>query len=187
MISRADGYTLIEALVTVSIIGVVSVLSAPSISDFLQRQSVRADNQFGLKAFTLARTQAMVIDEAATTVCWNSSDVNIDMTDGVDTTYTLSPGEVIVAEGPATNFDEILTSGQMMGDNNAIFDSDADDCIGFDSQGRLTGTGGNLLGIVFCRDDGDNKDAMRLEVILGGRVSIKKNANATGWGVQNCT
>lgn len=182
--SRA--YTLIEALVTVALIGVIVILAAPSFADFLQRQSVRADNQFALKAFNMARTQAMIIEEGATVVCWNNSGVNTAMSDGT-TTFTLSPGELMVVEGTPAAFDDIITTGQVAADANVVFDNDADNCVGFDSQGRLAGSSALTFGMVFCKDAGDTEDAMRLEIIAGGRVAIKLNSDTTGLGSQSCS
>lgn len=187
MEKRAPGYTLIEAIITVSVVAVITVIVAPGFSDFLRRQSVRADNQFALKAFNMARTQAMVIDDAATVVCWNSSSVNTVMADADGTSYTLSPGEIIVAEGTLAAFDEIITSGQINGESNSIFDNDADDCVEFTAQGRLLQSTSPTLAIVFCREAGDTEDALRLEVIAGGRVGIKKNSGTSGLGSLACS
>lgn len=180
------GFTLMEALVTVSVLVVVVGLAAPAFSTFLDRQSVRSDSQFGLKAFSTARTQATVITAASTFVCWNLSDAVAVMAD-TDTSYNLQPGSIIVAEGTAGDFDQIITSGIIRGETNAVFDNDNDNCVGFNAQGRLTNSSNPaIFAMTFCRDVNDTEDARRLEINAAGRVSIKLNTDTTGVGAQSC-
>lgn len=186
VIRSSRGYTLIEALVTVSLLLVISVLSAPSFSSFLQRQTLRTENQSALKMFTMARANAMVVEAAETVVCWNDTngDINIAST---GTNYNLAPGDIIVAEGGLVDFGELVTRGRFSSDRNVTFDNDVDNCAGFDSQGRLTGVPTNVLSIVFCKAVGVTEDALRLEVAIGGRASVKRNDDLSGAGPQTCT
>ena len=187
VIKRVRGFTLLEAMVSVTIIAIIATIATPFLSSRIQKQNVRASNQFGLKAFNTARTQAMVVDSASTYVCWNLSDTPITMADA-DTSYNLLPGAIIVAEGVAGDFDEIITSGVIRGDAGVVFDNDADDCISFDAQGRMVdSTNAALFAMIFCHAEGDVEDARRLEINAGGRVSIKLNTDTTGLGPDTCT
>lgn len=187
MMIQSKGFTLVEALATLMVVSVIAVLAVPTFSDFLQRQSVRADNQFALKAFTVARSQAIAATATSTVVCWNNTNVNVDMSDSSGgTTHILNPGQILVSEGTFADFGEIITRGNIVGDANVSFDNDADSCISFSAQGRMENSSVSPLSIVFCRALGDSEDSMRLEIAAGGRVSVKNNTDTTGAGVQAC-
>ena len=183
---KQAGFTLIEALVTVAVLTVIVGLAAPSFSSFLDRQNIRAANQFGMKALTTARTQAMLVDAASSYLCWNLSNGVITVAD-TDTSYNLEPGQLIVVEGVAGDFNEVITLGEISTGSNVVFDNDADNCIGFDAQGRLTDSSNPaVFGMTFCRKNNDPEDARRIEVNAAGRVTMKLNTDTTGLGVQTC-
>ncbi|MFT5571900.1 MAG: Tfp pilus assembly protein FimT [Cryomorphaceae bacterium] len=171
---------MIELLFTMVVMAVLATLAAPSFSSFSQRQSIRGDNQIALKAFTTARMQAMVNDTASSFVCWNLSAAPVNMSGG-GTTHVLSPGDIVVTEGTSGSFGEVILRGDIVADGAAAFSNDADDCIEFDSQGRMTaGTAtATPLIVTFCRGVNDIEDSINLSISASGRVSSQLNSVAS--------
>jgi Tfp pilus assembly protein FimT len=169
---------MIELLMTMVVLLVLGSLAAPSFSNFTQRQAIRGDNQIALKALTTARMQAMVNDVASSFVCWNLTAANVNMSDG-GTTHVLSPGDIVVTEGTSTAFGEVIFRGDIIADGGATFSNDADDCIEFDSQGRLTTGTATVtpLLVTFCRGANDIQDSISLAVSANGRVSSQLNVD----------
>jgi prepilin-type N-terminal cleavage/methylation domain-containing protein len=176
MNSQQSGFNIIELLTTMVVLAVLASVAAPSFSDFSKRQAIRGDNQIALKAFSTARMQAMVNAAASSFVCWNLTASDVNMTDS-DTIHILSPGNIVVTEGTAAAFDEAIMRGDIVAKGAAAFSNDADDCIEFDSQGRMTaGTAtATPLIVTFCRGINDVQDSISLAISASGRVSSQLN------------
>lgn len=181
-----SGFTIIELLVTILILGILAAVAAPSFSDFVERKRVEAGTDDIVKTLSAARVEAMTITARSVFVCWNATAANITVN-----TNVITPGELVVMEGVAPF--PLISSVTLFEGNIVVTDNETvDDCIGFDFQGRMTeldtGAGGApVLFFLFCREAGDNTDAMRVEVSPSGRPSKKLNTNATGLlGVQAC-
>ena len=186
MKKRQLGYTLLELMIVVAVLGVVMGVAAPNFSKFLRKQAVKADAQIAVKALGTARVQAMTIELASSLVCWNLSSSDITITDGT-TSEVVSPNNLATSEGSLTGLGPLISMTQLTQGTVAVYDNDTDNCIGFDAQGRLTGASTIPFGFTYCRGSGETTDALRVEVSNSGRVSTKLNTNTTGLGVHSCT
>ncbi len=176
------GFTIIELMFSVLILGILTAVAVPNFSDFIEKQKVNSDSSSLAKTLSFARSEAIVARSGSVVVRWNttSSDITInDTSTATPTPQTLSPGFVAVMDSMTNEFLK-LTEYQGSGSNSV--DNDADDTITFDSLGRLGPNGGvNTVAMLFCSERGGDKHARRIEVSQTGRVSqrLKDDAGVT--------
>ena len=180
--NRMPGFTIIELMIAVALLGVLTAVAVPSFNTFIEKQKLRTDSESFAKALSFARAEAIVSLSQSVTVRWNTtaSDIAINDTSvSPAIAQTLSPGFVAVMDGVTNEFlkvTEYKDSGSVSADN------DTDDTITFDSLGRLNGTDGSIstFAVVFCSERGGDKHARRIEVAQTGRVALKLKENLTG-------
>ncbi len=175
------GFTVVELMITVAVLAMILAIAAPSLSDFSQRQAIRGDIDRFSKLLTTARSLAMTTDTASSVVCWNgtNADANIN---GVP----VSALTIAVYSGSIGALDELEATQSLDGSNTAYRASEADGCIGFDSQGRLDETADAVVAFTVCKEAGDAEDSRRIEVAATGRVLTRPNDSTRGAGVQSC-
>lgn len=180
--TRSSGFTLLELLVTMGVLGVIVSMAAPSFSDFAARQTIKADVQRFSKILIAARSLAMTTKSASAVVCWNgnASDQTVE---GVAV-----PAKTIVAYSGSRGALGTLEATQAFAEDQSVYRAnEADGCIGFDSQGRLNdNTTAAPISFLVCRAAGDATDAQRIEVSITGRVIARPNTSTRGANVQSC-
>ncbi|MEN3979734.1 GspH/FimT family pseudopilin [Acinetobacter sp. CWB-B33] len=75
---KNKGFTLIELIVTLSVLAIISMMAAPSFSDLLAKQKLNSATSDLIDTLTLARNQAVLL-RTATTVNLNSEGANTDL------------------------------------------------------------------------------------------------------------
>lgn len=170
MQSKKSGFTVLELIVTIAIVGILAAIAIPSMSSLLEDD--RAEGfTFELKRnFMYARAQA-TINDATVVVCpltsvtttsdcvstWNSKHIAVFVSDDGDLAYNSTK-------------DIMLRTMDIITDNNAndlFVHSLSSKGVSFDGQGRIpTGQLGNLT---FC-PNGDNDQSITLNLSASGRV-----------------
>ncbi len=72
------GFTLIELMVTIAVLGVIATMAAPSFSSMLAKQNLNADSRNLINTLNNAKTQAVLL-RTTTTVHLNTSGSNTNI------------------------------------------------------------------------------------------------------------
>lgn len=185
------GFTLIELMVTIAIVGILLAVALPSYSDFSRRQILKTSAQTLVKTLTNARVEAVTSGQGSSFVCWNLGDETIALPGGTGG-ETINAGQIVVFRNTLTGVTETISATQLISFQQGVVitDTDADNCISFGPQGRLTlasSPGPNPFGFLICRQGNDNTNSLRVEVSRSGRAASKLNSeDTTGLGVQDC-
>lgn len=92
--SRARGFTLVEILVALAIVGIMATLAAPSYQDLMVRNTVRSVTTEYTMALHFARNSAVALNRLVT-VCPSSDGSNCSATVGLES------GWIVVVGGQA--------------------------------------------------------------------------------------
>jgi type IV fimbrial biogenesis protein FimT len=175
---KQSGFTLLELLVSISVMVILMGVAAPSISRFLSKQRVATQVQVISSALSVARSEA-INRSVNVFVCWNPTNANINVTlDG--TARTILVDElVVVAAGATAGTSELVRNVSYSPDNLFVADDEADNCLSFDPQGRLADFTTPSLIFGVCRASGDDSDSRSVTVTLAGRAAIEDNTGGT--------
>ena len=157
------GFTMLEMMVTLVIVGVVAALAAPSISDMLERNLIRSEAQRVSGLFNLARTFA-ITNNRAVIVYGNlsGSALNLDV-------YSDSDEDNTLTFEPADEYIKRL-SGNAGNLKFGINAAGSDQAIRFDRRGRLNESAAALVTI--C--DEELTQGLQIAINLVGRVSVSQ-------------
>lgn len=176
--SKQTGFTIIETMISVAILGIIVVAGAPSMQEFYERQKLNVGAEVINSALSSARSTSLN-DLVQTKVCWNVGAVARTV-DGV----SIAPDQMVVYK---INPVEIV-SDFLFGDEMFIDDTDADDCALFDTQGRLdlTSISGASLMFGICKEAAELKDSKNVTVNQSGRALTRPNEVTGGGSLINC-
>jgi len=169
---KNKGFTLVELLITVSVLAIIISIAMPNFSDFIQRQQVKSRADRLLSIFTGARSEAMV--SGGSVVCWTVAGAAAA---GNGTTIAANTLVSMVDDTPTDATDEftVLTELDYSDGFIANFDGDNgnDGCVAFNAQGRLVNGGASFF-TTLCRATGDYENAIEVGIAISGRSSVKK-------------
>lgn len=173
-----SGYTLIELLVTVAILGIVIALAAPALGRFVENQKVRTATNTITALMSQARTEA-VSRATIVVVEWNPTDTAINRT--VNSVPIVLPPNTITAydtavdvAGAAVNPEPLinqltyLPSGLQIVDN---LPAGASPLISFNASGRIVG-GANLQFTLSGTNAGG--ESTRIGLATSGAINVRQ-------------
>jgi type IV fimbrial biogenesis protein FimT len=177
------GFTLIEMIVTVTVLAILAGLAAPSFSDFMRRNQVSSQSNEFLGALRLARATAISESRfvsicpskdpsAATPACEDSADFSQGwiMYNATVANKPFAAGDVLVKVNQATP-------------NVSLMAPDAGKVITFNARGASTA---GALGILLCARRGSESigestlraTGRRLDVQASGRAGVVEIASS---------
>ena len=162
-----QGFTLVELVVTLAIMGVLSVFVAPSFNDWIKTQRVDSEIETFRMMLNYSRQQSITLNSGVTLdtqqVSRNwSGDIEIytDADKDGNTNFSSSAGDVVLREWTANQH------GLNINGNPA-----AGNWISFDSRGRLNESTPAYLAI--CDDRGKTEGKV-ITIGMMGRISVSK-------------
>ena len=158
------GFTLLELLVTIAIIGIVLAIGTPAVSVWLQRAQIQSETQKYLGTLSLARSTA-ISNNQAITISFTGPDADrrrfIDVFTDTDDNQTFSGTDVFITqlEVEPTSLDISIESPI----------GTAVTAISFDANGRLIGQPAQI------DIENDNQDFGRLiDINPVGRAAVSE-------------
>lgn len=143
---RVSGFTLVELMITIVVLGILIGVAAPSFRVFLAEQRIRSSSMDLQMALTMARSEAVKRNSRISLVPRNGSDWSggwrvPDPNDVTLLTYT--PGADVTVTGPGNGV-TFRPSGRAAADGDfrilvADVSTATPSCITLDSSGRATG------------------------------------------------
>ena len=172
--SSNKGFTIFELLIALTILAVLTAFAAPAFSEFVVKRNITSKSQIITSNLAVARAEALS-QLRDVEVCWNSTNANIT-SDGI----TIEPGVMSIYSNAVGAVPQIeIKRFEYNSDRIAVFDNEADNCVTYDTQGRLTGMDGTALVIGVCRLGGELLDSKAITVTLAGRAIYQENVDAS--------
>jgi type IV fimbrial biogenesis protein FimT len=175
-----SGFTLIELMVSLAVLGILASLAAPSFSAMIKKYRVNAIREELVASIQTARTEAVrrgrpvvLIQEVDTSVCTETITPGEDWNCGwrmvVDAD---SSGDISTAERGAPLKVALLPTGYDVQHTNK------GNQIEFGPWGQATGVGQNF--VIYNTKDGLSGDATRIICIsAGGRIRVVKGSSCS--------
>lgn len=167
------GFTVIEMMIVISIIGILAAVSLPSFESFLRkRQMVAASNSLYINLY-LARSEAVKRNETVT-ICKSTDSLSCGgaWTDG----WLMFEDKN--SDGKLDNSEAILGSGtSFKGYTLSWTPFGSDKYIRFYRNGMTTSHNGTFK---FCPLDGDSKFATAVIVSKTARIRISRDSDQNG-------
>jgi len=177
--SAKNGFTLIELMVTVAMIGIVMMIAAPSFGDFILRQQVSSKKDVVVNAFRLAKSQALSL-ASNVSVQWvplAAAAVNIDGNGDGTNDFVIQPGEIAVFDTNPTADNEdvhIKTFVLTRADEQVNVSTGNAGPIVFNALGGLATTLSGDLEVVICKSAADVNDNYRATLNrISGQLNIE--------------
>ena len=180
---RAGGFTLIELMITISIVAVIAMIGIPAMGDFILNNRIRSQSGNLMLQLTHARSEAMRT-ASRVTICPGTSGGCADITSEwewengwvafIDTNSNaaLDTGETVISVSAALDGNNTLRS--------TVFST----YISFRHDGSSgPGQGGSFA---LCDSRGFGDDARAIVIALIGRIKVLKATEAASFGVTDC-
>ncbi len=180
--ARAGGFTLIELMITISIVAVIAMIGIPAMGDFILNNRIRSQSGDLMLQLVHARSEAMRT-VSRVTICpgtsggcagsaWESGWVAF-----IDTNANaaLDTGETIVSVSAALDGNNTLRSAAFSTYISFRHDGSSADISSAPQGGSFA----------LCDSRGFGNDARAIVITVIGRIKVL-DANATGSGISNC-
>jgi len=166
--TRISGFTLLEMLITLSILGILAVMAVPSLMDTVNRMAVTSASRSINTALSLARSEAVkrgrnvaICPSASGTDCaagsWSAGWI----------VFVDANGDANGASGSVDSGDEVIRVFTALADID-MSASPTTNLLSYDNKGF-----GNMSAVTtftLCPVDGNEANAKAVEISLSGRA-----------------
>lgn len=181
-IKQNQGFTLIELMLAIGLLSILMLIAMPNLSQFVQRQKLSTHSEMINSAFSVARAEALNRLQDVR-VCWNPRSESADATVNG---YAIRPGMMVVLVPITAATSEVIRDVEYDADDVFVDDDEADNCVTYDSQGRLDSFDGQSLVFGVCRWSGETQDSRSVSISPTGRPVSRDNVNG-GVATIDCT
>jgi len=178
----AAGFTLIELMVTIAIIGIVALFGLPAFSDFILNNRIRGQTSDFVVQLTHARSEAMRM-ATRVTVCPGTSGGCAGSNWENGWVVFVDVGNIGIKDSEET----VIGVGPALDGGNTLRSTAFSTYISFRHDGGSTSSGGGGLAGAFalCDSRGYGDNARAIAVTVSGRMKALA-ANASGSGISDC-
>lgn len=165
--TQAQGFTLIELMVTIGIIGIMTFVAIPSLTDTFNRMAVNAAARSINTALSLARSEA-VKRSRDVSICPSTSGTDCASDKWADgwIVFIDANGDANGASGSVDAGDEVLRVFAALADIK-VTSSPSTDLLTYDNKGY--GKLGAVTTFTLCPVDNDSSNARQVEISVSGR------------------
>ena len=184
---RAGGFTLIELMITISIVAVIAMIGIPAMGDFILNNRIRSQSGNLMLQLAHARSEAMrtasrvTICPGTTGGCADSDSEGKWWENGwvafidTNTNAALDSGETVISVSAALDGNNTLRSAVFSTYISFRHDGGSADISGAGQAGSFA----------LCDSRGFGNDARGIVISVTGRIKVLE-ADATGSGISNC-
>lgn len=164
-INKVKGFTVIELMIVVSVIGILLAVGLPGLQDTIVRVSINTHIKTLVSSLNFARSEA-IKRGALVSVCASASGTDCAADSWGDgwLIFVDNNGDADGAAGSIDVGDEILRVHQSLGSNVMVFTADIQQ---FDPRGF--GVGAGIGTFLLCPIDGNAANAQSVEISITGR------------------
>lgn len=152
---RQSGFTLLELMVTIAILGILATMAAPSYREILERSRLRAEMEQWRNAFYLAQREAMRMKDTVR-FCASNDGVTCNTNNFSDGWIVIRGDDSILLDHAPKSTADVIT---LNGNNQGI--------LSFSSNGRITGFVGATLTVTNAHGD----PSLSFRINTEGRIS----------------
>ena len=164
-IKKINGFTVIELMIVVGVLGILIAVGLPSLQDTISRISTNTQAKTLVSSLNFARSEA-IKRGALVSICSSSSGTDCAANSWADgwIVFVDNNSDANGAAGSVDAGDEVLRVYQGLGGNSLTFSASLQQ---YDPQGF--GTNAAARTFLLCPEDGNSANAQSVEISITGR------------------
>lgn len=182
-IRRSSGFTLLELLITISIVGIIAAFAVPSFREMIANNRLAAQTNEVTSLISFARSEASKLSQGVVTVCASSDSASCSESSNWENGLIVFRDDDMNRVVDTT--DQLLkVNGSLAGGNTLTIrdmTSDGKSYVQFDSKGfpRASATDETAGTFVIC-DDRGAAEARAVSINFSGQANLARDTDSDG-------